>query len=71
MALTAGKRSWAVSGRNEQKLKETLEAVGKRRGLQLNNIPIIIADVKDPASLVTMAKKARVVINCVGPVRCF
>lgn len=33
------------------------------------NTPILVADVSDANSLALMAKKATVVVNCVGPVR--
>jgi len=32
-------------------------------------IPIVVADVIDLASLVSMCSRTRVLINCVGPVR--
>lgn len=35
----------------------------------LTNIPIIIADVQDDASLEAMARRAKIVINCCGPYR--
>jgi len=38
-------------------------------GKDLFELPIIIADVNDEASLLSMCRQAKVVINCVGPVR--
>lgn len=37
-------------------------------GLSLDDVGIILADVKDNESLKEMAAKSSVVINCVGPV---
>lgn len=60
---------WGVAGRNKQKLESTLQEMGKKAGQDLSNTPIIIADVKDQQSLIDMAKKAKVVVNCCGPYR--
>ncbi|CAG0914767.1 unnamed protein product [Notodromas monacha] len=62
---------WAVAGRNENKVKETLASVSVATGEDLSNVPILIADVKDPASLEKMAEQAEVVVNVVGPYRFF
>lgn len=40
-------------------------------GLSLDDVGIILADVKDNESLKEMASKSTVVINCVGPVGLF
>jgi hypothetical protein len=37
-------------------------------GKDLESIPIIIADTSSENSLLEMAKQAKVVLNCVGPV---
>ncbi|XP_057324003.1 saccharopine dehydrogenase-like oxidoreductase [Microplitis mediator] len=57
--------SWGVAGRN----KERLEAVLKEFAPEHENIPIIIADVKDEESLKKMAEKCKIVVNCCGPYR--
>lgn len=62
---------WAIAGRNQQKLQDTLKEVGEKIGQNLSNIPIIIADVKDEKSLLDMAKQAKVVVNTCGPYRHF
>ncbi|GAA4609072.1 saccharopine dehydrogenase NADP-binding domain-containing protein [Actinoallomurus liliacearum] len=65
-ALTAeylaahGTGTWAVAGRNPAKL----EALRDRLGVDL---PLLRADVTDPASLREIAAAARVVISTVGP----
>lgn len=38
-------------------------------GKSLDNIPVIVADISDDASLNNMCQKAKVILNCVGPVR--
>lgn len=61
--------TWGVSGRSEQKLKETLSEVAKKLEANFDDIPIITADVGDEESLKKMAERAKVVINCCGPYR--
>jgi len=61
--------SWAVSGRNEGKLRSTLESAGKKVGADLSTTPVIICDSSDQSSLLAMASQAKVVLNCVGPYR--
>ena len=43
--------------------------MGKKADKDLSNTPIIIADVNDEKSLVEMAKKAKIIVNCCGPYR--
>ena len=38
-------------------------------GKDLEELPIVIADIKVHNSLIAMAKQAKVVLNCVGPYR--
>jgi len=52
---------WALAGRNRAKL----EAVRDRIGLP--ELPLLHADVTDPASLTEIARQARVVATTVGP----
>ncbi len=57
---------WALAGRNQQKL----EAVRDRltdTDPALAELPLLIADVTDPASLADVAASTRVVITTVGP----
>lgn len=61
--------TWGVAGRSREKLERTLAEMGKKAGQDLSNLPIIIADVGDQKSLVEMAKRAKVVVNCCGPYR--
>jgi saccharopine dehydrogenase (NAD+, L-glutamate forming) len=57
---------WALAGRNEAKLEGVREHLAASNEL-LAKLPIITADVTDPASLSAVAEQARVVITTVGP----
>lgn len=52
---------WALAGRNRAKLEAVRERIG------LPELPLLHADVTDPASLVEIARQARVVATTVGP----
>ncbi|XP_051003945.1 saccharopine dehydrogenase-like oxidoreductase [Acomys russatus] len=72
--VTAGQSSrlpWAVAGRSKEKLQQVLEAAGQKLGRPTlsSEVGIIICDITNPASLDEMAKKATLVLNCVGPYR--
>lgn len=58
-----GKLSWAMAGRNAEKLEAIREEIGDSQG----TTPIIIADSKDEASLHAMVEQTKVVISTVGP----
>ncbi|KAI7690631.1 hypothetical protein SSS_08694 [Sarcoptes scabiei] len=58
---------WAVAGRNTVKLTDKLVEVGDELNQDLSSITKIIADVMSPESLLEMAKRTSLVINCVGP----
>lgn len=53
--------SWAMAGRSRDKL----EAV--RADINAPNLPLIVADAGDPASLDALCRQARVVVSTVGP----
>ena len=53
--------TWAIAGRNQQKL----EAL--RRELNQPELPIVIADSADAASLAAMAAKTKTLVSTVGP----
>ena len=53
--------SWAMAGRNKAKLEKIRTELGNE------NIPILIADSQDEASLNAMAKDAKVICSTVGP----
>ncbi|KAM0735094.1 Saccharopine dehydrogenase-like oxidoreductase [Formica fusca] len=59
------KLRFGVAGRR----KEALEAVIKEFASDIDDIPIIVADIKDEESLTKMTKQAKIIINCCGPYR--
>ncbi|MBI1339492.1 NAD(P)H-binding protein [bacterium] len=58
----SGPPRWAMAGRSAAKLAEVRDAIGAPADL-----PLIVADASDPASIDAMAKQARAVITTVGP----
>lgn len=59
------KIKFGVAGRR----KEALEAVIKEFASDIDDVPIILADIKDEESLTKMTKQAKVIISCCGPYR--
>lgn len=53
--------NWAMAGRSQNKL----EAV--RDDINAPDVPLIVADANDPASLDALCRQARVVVSTVGP----
>ena len=66
-AKELGDISWAVAGRDESKLRRILGQVPA--DLKIPDPGVIICDVNDELSLLEMASKGQVVLNCVGPYR--
>ncbi|KAK5649846.1 hypothetical protein RI129_000875 [Pyrocoelia pectoralis] len=62
---------WAIAGRSEYKLKQSLLECESVNDKDLSSIPIILADVKDYESLKAMTAQTRILINCCGPYRLF
>jgi short subunit dehydrogenase-like uncharacterized protein len=60
LAAASGAGRWAIAGRSRDKLQR----VGERLA---GDVPLIVADVEDPASMRRMAESAKVVITTVGP----
>lgn len=60
---------WAIAGRNMKKMQSVLSTASKKTGKDLEELPIVIADIKVHNSLISMARQAKVVLNCVGPYR--
>ena len=57
-----GTVSWAIAGRSMEKL----EAVRDELGLPAQ-LPLVLADASDPASMQSLAERAQVVLTTVGP----
>jgi saccharopine dehydrogenase (NAD+, L-glutamate forming) len=60
LAAHAGDTRWALAGRNRGKLAALREQLGV-------DVPIVEADVADPASLRRLAEATRVLVTTVGP----
>ncbi|XP_023332513.1 saccharopine dehydrogenase-like oxidoreductase, partial [Eurytemora carolleeae] len=63
--------SWAVAGRNEARLQQVLSAAGRAVSADLSSVPVLLCDCGDSNSLIQMARRSRVLLNCVGPYRFF
>ncbi|ETN70386.1 saccharopine dehydrogenase [Necator americanus] len=63
--------NFAVAGRNQAKLQKVLDDVSKKTGKDIVSTPIIIADSADEHSLADMARRAKVIVNAVGPYRLY
>jgi short subunit dehydrogenase-like uncharacterized protein len=57
-----GSLRWAIAGRNRDKLEEVRALIGVSA-----EMPLVVADSNDPASLRSMAESTRIVISTVGP----
>jgi len=53
---------WAIAGRAQARLEQVRAEIGAPA-----NLPLVIADASDPASLAAMARRADVIITTVGP----
>jgi short subunit dehydrogenase-like uncharacterized protein len=60
LAGAAGAGRWAIAGRSRDKLERV-------RARLSGDVPLVVADIEDPASLRRMAESAKVVITTVGP----
>ncbi|XP_018356001.1 PREDICTED: saccharopine dehydrogenase-like oxidoreductase isoform X2 [Trachymyrmex septentrionalis] len=59
------KMKFGIAGRR----KEALDAVVKEFASNIEDVPIILADIKDEESLKKMTERAKILINCCGPYR--
>ncbi|XP_071642451.1 saccharopine dehydrogenase-like oxidoreductase isoform X1 [Temnothorax longispinosus] len=59
------KMKFGIAGRR----KEALDAVVKEFASDIEDVPIILADIKDEESLKKMTEQARILISCCGPFR--
>ncbi|XP_059216768.1 saccharopine dehydrogenase-like oxidoreductase [Stomoxys calcitrans] len=64
-----GDLKWGIAGRNREKLEAVLEEMGSKANRNLRDTPITIASVENEQSLLEMAKRCRVLVNCCGPYR--
>jgi len=59
--------TFAVAGRNEEKIKQTLKEIGDDLKQDTSKISIILANADSKDSLVKMTGKAKVLVTVVGP----
>lgn len=57
----------AIAGRSQAKLENISKMVQEH--VQMEDIPILLADATDPQSMLRLCAQARVVLNCTGPFR--
>jgi short subunit dehydrogenase-like uncharacterized protein len=57
-----GDLKWAIAGRNPAKLNEVRGEIGAPA-----NLPVVIADSSDPASLTAMARRSKAIVSAAGP----
>ena len=60
---------WAVAGRDEDRIRQTLRSLSGKIGKDISSVPVITADINDPESIKAMTSSAKVIVNCVGPYR--
>ena len=60
---TEGDIAWAIAARSSSKLNQLKQSYGEKA----ENLPIIIADSHDEASLQAMCNQTRVIVSTVGP----
>ncbi len=58
----AGEISWAMAGRSQDKLEQVRDEMGISA-----DVPLVVADAGDPASVDAMVKRAQVIVTTVGP----
>ncbi|KAI1289819.1 Saccharopine dehydrogenase-like oxidoreductase [Halotydeus destructor] len=63
--------TFGVAGRSAEKLKQSLSTVSGWLNRTLENVPIIVADVRDEQSVLAMCRSGRIVMNAVGPYALF
>ncbi|XP_074660524.1 saccharopine dehydrogenase-like oxidoreductase [Tubulanus polymorphus] len=61
--------TWAIAGRNREKMNKVLVEASKLTGKDLEKIPMILADVTEEQSIIDMCKQAKLILNTVGPYR--
>nr|XP_018917008.1 PREDICTED: saccharopine dehydrogenase-like oxidoreductase [Bemisia tabaci] len=69
LAKEYGSLTWGIAGRNKDKLQGVLRKTSEKTGEDWSNVPLVIADVKDPESLKAMTSRTKVLVNCCGPYR--
>jgi short subunit dehydrogenase-like uncharacterized protein len=69
-AADSGGFTFAIAGRDRTKLASVVQRISREvPGFDASALPVVIADVRDAASLAAMTSAARVVISAAGPFR--
>jgi len=61
-----GELRWGIAGRSQQKLEEVRARLARGRS-SLGDLPLVVADARDPASLRRMVAQTRAICSTVGP----
>jgi short subunit dehydrogenase-like uncharacterized protein len=62
-----GELRWALGGRSRKKLESVREEIGRATATPAGDLPILLGDADDEASLGALARRTRVVCTTVGP----
>ncbi len=62
-----GNLRWAIAGRSAAKLRATRERLEASTGISAQELPVIVANADDEASIRSLAERTRVVCTTVGP----
>jgi short subunit dehydrogenase-like uncharacterized protein len=57
-----GEVKWAMAGRSADKLAQVRDEIGAPK-----DVPLVVADADDPASLTAMVARTKAVLTTVGP----
>lgn len=58
---------WAMAGRSREKLQQVRDLIAERCQVDLLDVPLVVADLSDTASLDEMASDTEVIISTAGP----
>lgn len=58
---------WAIAGRSQERLEKLRLELSEQYGSELKNVPILIGDAKNQASLDDIAAQTRVMLSTAGP----
>ncbi|XP_068901269.1 saccharopine dehydrogenase-like oxidoreductase [Tenebrio molitor] len=61
------KITWGIAGRSLEKLQSVIKEMELKLGRKFDEVPMMVANTDDENSLIYMALRARLVVNCTGP----
>ena len=62
-----GQVSWAMAGRNKEKLESIRADLAASYGAEISEVPILLGTLEDQASLDSIASQTDVIISTAGP----